>query len=191
MRVYGNVSFIRKYKIFFSIIFIFSSFTVFAQSVENRSDKHNLWISLNAGAPIHFFIPVIYADFTLEYSDNKSIYSVQYFGVSELRYFHTTLYDLSASYNYEGISLLYGRIHKTSLTKISYSGGLSFLMVPENSGAKDKYDRRIYLPGIPLSIQFVFTPIRLFAVGVKLFANLNRENSIIGASVGLFLGRVK
>ncbi len=178
-----------KYQILFLLIFILCSVSICAQQVDRSTSLHNLWISLNVGPVFRSVETNIYGDITLEYSNEKSIYSIQYFGISKF----TNIKPANESnnlHNYDGVNIMYGRIHKNTISKFSYSGGLSFLIIPKILHNGEITSENDYSLGVPLSLQFMFAPIKLIGIGIKVNANLNSKSSFIGTSIGLYFGKV-
>ena len=178
-----------KYIIFMLLIFIIDSFPCSAQKIDTPSKYHNLWISLNTGPNFRSVETNIYADISLEYSNAKSIYSIQYFGISKLPTFKPSSHS-NKLHNFYGINLLYGLIHRNNINKISYSGGISLLLIPKILHTGEITNKTNYSLGIPLSLQVVLTLIRLIGIGMKINANINSKSSFIGTSIGLYFGKV-
>jgi len=178
-----------KFLLIISILIV-HSFPLYAQNTHQLSPSKNLWLSMNFGQ-VFLNSKSFYGDFSLEYSNKKSIYSAQYFGLFNLS--SSVPYNSSNdSNNFDAIDLLYGRIHRYSNFKISYSTGISFIIIPVTKIKGDVVMKDTVLKvGLPVSFQIVFTPIRLIGIGIKAFANVNSEDSFFGTSVGLYVGKVK
>lgn len=182
----------------FILLFFVQGTICFAQEYSKKSSEKNLWLSTTIGGVGGSEYPGLFGDLSIEVSNESNIYSIQYFGISDgsgLLLFtdFATLESINRDKkSLNGFSILYGKIIRSSFSKVSYSFGLSIIesyqLKRENDLRSESYN---YTVGIPLSAQIVFTPIKILAIGIKGYININKENSIIGTSLGLYLGKVK
>ncbi len=155
------------------------------------SPNKNLWFSIQFGPAYtrQITFSSFYGGFALEYARNTALYSAQYTGVFAM-FSYPNVKDNFKKFN--SINLQYGRIHRYPPFKITYSAGLSFIMFPLEIKTGDiVIEKTDFTFGLPLSLQLLFTPIRILAVGLKAFVNFNRYNPYIGTSVGFYFGKVK
>ena len=172
-------------------VFVLST-TLFArQSATNKTQKH-LWFS-------PYLCSVSYAgDMGLgggleyAYTLNGAYYSAEIFGYSPLR-----LLSPLGSTDFKdmvGGNLLYGRVFGMENIKFTYSAGVSFFVseVDNSSGTSDSISKSNTLfIGLPLQVEIIFTPIRVAAIGLKAYANINSQNSVAGFAIGFYFGKVR
>lgn len=85
---------------------------------------------------------------------------------------------------FSAVGLMYGRIKRYDFFKLTFSAGLSLVKLSEDT-------KESYTFGLPLSARFILTPIRLVAVGVKLYARYIPGNSVAGVGFGFYFGKVR
>jgi len=98
------------------------------------------------------------------------------------------------------IGLLYGRVTKSKIFRLSLSGGLGLLggvkrgaFLERKLGlfGYDLYEKEhILIPAIPLEIDFSFIS-KYIGIGMTGYANLNHEKSIAGFIFRLELGKIR
>jgi hypothetical protein len=105
--------------------------------------------------------------------------------------------------NFYDIGLLYGRVTKSKILRLSISGGLGFLggvkrgaFLERNQGifglfGYDQYEKEhILTPAIPVEIDLSLSS-KHIGIGLTGYANLNQEESIAGFIVRLQLGKIR
>ncbi len=170
--------------------FILASSYSFGQKNLNLSPDKNLWLSPSLGLMIGSQYSGSKFDFSIVYSNKSDVYSIEFFNAIE---FNTMKpFSESNENSLSGFNLLYGKIDRFSFFKTTYSFGISFIRQYEIKIRNDlhahSYD---YTIGIPVSAEFILTPIRIFAIGLKGYGNLNIKNSTIGLNVAIYFGKVK
>jgi hypothetical protein len=154
------------------------------------SDEKNFWFSFSIGPVFNLKHYPFLVDVSIEFSDESSIYSAQYNGLSSSTTY-SPLRNSSSFDSFDAINFLYGKINRNKYYKFSYSAGLSFFIIPEEKIDGDVVMiSKTYAIGLPFSVQFIFAPIPLIGIGLKAYANLNAINSFVGTSIGLYFGKV-
>jgi hypothetical protein len=161
-----------------------------AQSNFKSSPDKNFWLSSSMGIMGGTQYSGILADFSIAYSNKNNFYSIEYLAAADIGNF--VIYSDTERNSLSGINLLYGTMKRASFYKVSYSFGLSVFEAYHSKRENDIFEKIYkYTVGVPLSTQLVLTPIRILAIGIKGYFNLNTENTLIGASIGLYFGKVK
>lgn len=176
-------------KIVFPFFILVSSFS-FGQNNINLSPDKNFWLSPSLGLMKSSQYSGSKFDFSIVYSNKSDLYSIEFFYVTK---FNTMKpFSESDENSLSGFNLLYGKINRFSFFKTTYSFGISFIRQSEIKIRNDlhahSYD---YTIGLPVSAEFILTPIRIFAIGLKGYGNLNIMNSTIGLNVAAYFGKVK
>lgn len=170
-------------------ILILSSSIGMAQNAKKPSIDKNFWISSSLGFTTGSQYAGVLADFSIAYSKKSGFYSIEYFGTADIGEVVTSHKKIVKSMR--GVNFLYGTINRNDFYKVSYSIGLSVIESFESKREFDLHSEAYkYTVGIPLSTQLVLTPIRIVAIGIKGYININTENSFIGASIGFYFGKV-
>ncbi|MDI6767679.1 MAG: hypothetical protein QME52_12730 [Bacteroidota bacterium] len=78
--------------------------------------------------------------------------------------------------------MLYGRAAKATYGAASVSGGISIMSESPNTS--------FTTVGIPLEAQLIWTPISVFGIGFKGFANVNSKKSFGGGLLCLQIGKL-
>ncbi len=137
-----------------------------------------------------------------DYLKNKNYWKLRFINVYEfdIEIFSQTIPDEK----FYDIGLLYGRIKKTKFIRLSIAGGLGLFggvkrgpfeySTSSTWGLGSKYYYRedhILSPAIPLEVDLNLIPFKYVGIGISGFANLNIENSMVGFTIKLELGRLR
>jgi len=169
------------------------STTLFArQNAKNKTQK-NLWFSPSLG-PLSLTGNMGFGGgLEFAYSLNGKYYSAEIFAYSPFRLSSSPL-ESTEYKDMVGVNLLYGRMFGRRNIKFTYSAGASFFVseVDNSSGTSDVISKSNSLfIGLPLQVEIIFTPIRVAAIGLKAYANINHQNSVVGFAIGLYIGKVR
>ncbi len=169
------------------------STTLFAQEYTKNKAQKNLWFSPSLG-PVSFAGKMGFGGgLEFAYALNGKYYSAEIFAYSPFRLLHSPLENTEFK-DMVGVNLLYGRVFGMENIKFTYSAGMSFFIseVDNSSGNSDAILKsNVLFIGLPLQGEIIFTPIRVAAIGLKAYANINSQNSVAGFGIGLYFGKVR
>ncbi|RMH64405.1 MAG: hypothetical protein D6677_04935 [Calditrichaeota bacterium] len=151
---------------------------VLAQQTPALSPDKNVWMALTIGPALSGFEPGITARATAEYASTTSIYALEYMAYSNLNFIPSNNFR-----EFSAIGVMYGHIKRYDFFKLTYSAGLSLVIPGGDTGGR-------YTFGLPLSAQFILTPLRLVAAGVRAYACYIPGNSVVGIGLAFYLGKV-
>ncbi len=177
-----------QYKFVVLTLFLFSSLC-YSQEKSKYEDDENYWISTNLGLTFGSPYSGELYDLNLEYSSQKSVYSVNVFSFRHSGGFFIEQKPFQKVMS--GVNIQYGRIMRDLNFKFIYSAGMSLMHSVERRLINNKKTTKKNIFGIPLSAQIIVTPFQFTALGLKGYMNLNSENLIAGASLGIYFGKVK
>jgi hypothetical protein len=131
-----------------------------------------------------------------DYLKNQNYWKLRYIRISEFYIFGPNPSEL-----FNDIGLLYGRVTKSKIIRLSISGGIGVLagtmrgaFLHSGTGwfPSDVYEHKhILTPTIPLELELSLIPIKYIGVGIAGFANLNFENSMVGFMIKIEFGRIR
>lgn len=169
----------KKALLLLSFLVLLSPKIVPAQQTPALSPEKNVWVGLTIGPALSGYEPGLTGRATVQYASSATIYSLEYMSYSNFLF-----NPLDKSLELSAFGLMYGRIKRYDFFKLTFSAGLSLVKLCE--GSKESYTF-----GLPLSARFILTPIRLVAVGVKLYARYIPGNSVAGVGFGFYFGKVR
>ena len=129
----------------------------------------------------------------------------------KLRYIYTTEYLLLFNIiglgprpreKFNDIGILYGWVTKSKIFRFSIAGGIGILTGTERGALLEAgtftthwyniyEENHIFSPAIPLEVELSLIPFRNLGIGVSGFANLNFENSMVGFTIKIEIGRIR
>ena len=91
------------------------------------------------------------------------------------------------------ISFLYGKGFDFSKVYISFGGGIGMVKGSISHGIFSESKTTYIGPttGLPLEMQVQWRPFRLIGLGLYGFANINSEESFYGATLSLYIGKLR
>ncbi len=189
----------RRVFVFTALLIFCSSTFCLGQSNTETSSEINLWIAGNMGFTGGSEFSGLLLDFSINYAKEKNYYSFQYYGVTDgselILLSKYALNYLTSDYDRKSMELYdicYGNISRNQYSKLTYSLGLSFVKLLHSKRIDGKLTKKTsYSVGLPFSAQYLITPVQILAIGIKGYVNLNFKNSLMGLSIGVYLGKVK
>lgn len=183
------MNYLKTVKLIFFII-IFNSSICTAQDKIKLSPDKNLWLSSTVGFMAGSEYSGFLADFSIGYANKSKFYSIEYFDAADIRNF--AIFTETEENALNGINLLYGTMKRDTFYKVTYVFGLSVIESFHSKRVNDLQEKsHRYTVGLPLSAQLVLTPIQILAIGIKGYINFNTENTIMGAGLGFYFGKVR
>ncbi len=170
----------------FILGFVLIALPLQAQGLKSHQKEKNLWVSVTAGLLAYRSEPGGGASFDVAYASENYYYSAGIFGAFPLSAINVSG-GTSGVYDFTSVNLSFGPIYRHDFFKITYSAGIALL---SSERGQNQHGLSVYYLGLPLQAESVFTPIPLFAVGLKVYANINPLNSVVGVNLGLYLGKV-
>jgi len=179
---------IGNYLYLFIITLIISSQICSAQQTGQQSSNKNIWFTASRGIMYATESAGNFTDFSFEYLGEESILSFQYFIFSSFKRDFLTYFFVGPEWHdFQGGSILYGMVQRFSSSKKTISIGVSLM---KHTTEMENIEKSKYIVGLPISAQYVLTPVLSIAIGVRAYANINKENIIFGAGVAVYLGSV-
>ena len=157
-----------------------------AQDNPNKNNTQNYWAIIGFGGSS---VGWVANGANLSYQTGKHIISIRGILAIGSQYGDYYVWDVGA---------LYGRCFKGQSTFISMSGGIGMV---RGINVITIYDNWIRVGqrrtewfttiGIPVETQLYWTPISFLGIGLYGFANLNTEESFIGALASIQIGKLR
>ena len=163
-------------------MFLFFSIDAnYAQTDSSTIDKKYYWLNFGIGAGSVGEEGIAIAA-NLSYHFDKNLLSLRAVGNGEL--FGKTMSDYG---------LLYGRSLKQNSLFVSVGAGLALVEGSISHGLFSNKEPEKIGPtlGVPLELQLFWRPSSFLGIGLYGFANLNPEESFVGATISLQLGKLK
>ena len=169
-----------KIFVFVSTLLIILNQISYAQPGINRANEKYFWFNFGMGkgsVGTHAFA----LEANASYQFGKNLITLRSAGTAEL--FGKSIGDYG---------LLYGIILKQQPTFVSFGVGLAFVGGSISQGLFSTKEPEKIGPtiGLPLEVQLFFRPARFLGIGLYGFANLNPEESFVGATISLQLGKL-
>jgi hypothetical protein len=171
---------LMKFFVFAIALLINLSQISYAQPGKNPANEKYFWVNFGLGkgsVGTHAFA----LEANSSYQFGKSLITLRSAGTAEL--FGKSIGDYG---------LLYGIILKQQPTFVSFGVGLAFVGGSISQGLFSTKEPEKIGPtiGLPLEVQLFFRPARFLGIGLYGFANLNPEESFVGATISLQLGKL-
>lgn len=163
-------------------MFLFSSLEAsYAQDDSITINKKYYWLNLGIGAgTVGEEGGAMAANFS--YHFDKNLLSLRAVGNGEL--FGKTMSDYG---------FLYGRSLQQNSLFVSVGAGLALVEGSISQGlfSTKKPEKIGPTIGLPLEVQLFFRPTRFLGIGLYGFANLNSEETFVGATISLQFGKLR
>jgi hypothetical protein len=168
-------------------LFLFSldSF-VYCQESVTTSEKKLGWVRVGAGGGGAPQFRGMALGVAVSYGTGDGLFSLRYGGVSTLALGSVT--PERETQDVADLSAMYGLSYRKSILLLTVSTGIGIVQVIQSGPSGRAYTRTI---GIPVDVQIMISPVRVFGLGVCVTGNFNSSQSYGSVMIGMYVGLLR
>ena len=172
----------KRKRLFMIIVVMFmGSFFATAQSGEPSGKNNSTWVNLGLGAgSVQEVENSISASLSLTYQTGRHAFSLR--TATSGGIFEDSFWDLA---------LLYGWGTKPAQVHASAGIGISLVGGSRSEGLFSETEKVNTTIGLPLEIQLSWRPLRFLGLCAYGFANINKEESFVGLTFCIQIGKLR